>query len=149
MKKSVLLCFSVMLFVFLTSLGCVESENMDTFQLSSDFIGTNTHTVSFINDSNLRIFCTYDKEKIYYGLYDKYTVKGNVSNIGTTNIQYCTINASFFDRKKNIPSYSDDYVEPYNIMDIAPNQTVNFSVEKKYGVATNIRYYKINVIYLS
>jgi len=147
MKKYSFTISYLILVILLTGLGCVEYGSEKNYQLSSDFTIIERNTIFFINDSNLTLFYKCDKENIYYGLYNKFTVKGNITNTGTNTIQFCAVNASFYDRKKNNPSFSTKDVESYEFWTIEPNQTVNFSIEKKYRQMINLRYYKINTIY--
>ena len=142
MKIKFIIVFFVLFIISLTNLGCLEY----TAQLSSDFTPIKSHSLSVINDSNLVIFHTCDKEEVYI-VYEKFTVKGNMTNIGSNTIQACTVNASFFDRKKNSPSFSNNDIESIVFWDIEPNQTVNFAFEKKYRSLTNIIFYKINAAY--
>ncbi|MDD4121178.1 MAG: DUF2393 family protein [Clostridia bacterium] len=140
MKTKNIITFCILLTISSFSLCCVEYTN----QLSSDFTPIKSHTLSVINDSNLVVFHICEKESAYIDS-EKFTVKGNITNIGSNTIQACTVNASFFNRMKNSPSFNND-VESRDFWNIEPNQTVNFTIENKYN-SRYIKYYKINVIY--
>lgn len=142
MKTSIFMALILIVIFSLSSSGCVEYTN----HLSSDFTPIGTTAYSIVNDSNIAVFHTFENEDVYI-VYEKFTVKGNITNIGSNTIQVCTINASFFDENKNSPSFYDNDVESSIFWDIKPNQTVDFIIEKKYSSYANIIFYRINVAY--
>jgi hypothetical protein len=141
MKVQIVSLFLITVFVSLNSSGCVEN----TFQLSSDFTPIEKDTFSQINDSDLLVFHICEHQKVNL-LDNKYTIRGNITNIGNRQLSP-KINATFFMKNGMIPSISNNNVEPFKISGIEPNQTEEFVIEKKYRLLTDIRSYKIHVLY--
>ncbi|WP_292464558.1 hypothetical protein [Methanolobus sp.] len=142
MKMKSIAAFYVLLFVLVSTLGCLESNH-----LSSDFTPTGANTFSVINDSNIVVFHTCEKEKVNLNLRDKYIVKGNITNIGDKTIFLSEVNVSFYNRNKNLPFSHKDTTKSVTFIQLKPQQTFNFTLDDTYVLTEDIRYYKINAGY--
>ena len=141
MKTGTIFLLLLSILVSLNSLGCAEKTN----QLSSDFTPIGKDTFS-LNDSNLLVFYTCDQQIVSKGLEKQYTVKGNITNVGSSKLSP-EVNATFFVKNNIIPRFLSNNTETVHL-EIKPKQTKEFVVEKKYvNGAPDMKSYKINVLY--
>jgi hypothetical protein len=142
MNTKTIIFFSVVIFLSLNSLGCIGS----TYQLSSDLTPIKKNTFSQVNDSDLLVFYKCEEEKVSLNFEKKFTIRGNITNKGNNIILFPEITASFFRRDGNAPEFNNNNVKSVRVLCIDPNETVNFSITKKYP-NTNIESYIITVLY--
>lgn len=143
MKIETITIFLVIIFISLNSLGCVENEH----QLSSDFTPVGKDKYSVVNDSNLLVFYVCEQQKVTLNLENKYTIRGNITNIGSNIIVSPEITATFFKENGIIPEFSNNDIKSDCFLYISPNQTVDFVIEKKYQTPISIENYEITVLY--
>lgn len=154
-QRLVLLCFQYLLAIhfwdllgwrlfahLLNSLGCIGS----TYQLFSDFTPIGKDTFSQVNDSNILVLYNCEQQKINLNLENKLTIRGNITNIGSNTILRPEVTASFFMKNGIAPEFSNNNVKSDYILCIDPNETVNFTISKKYP-NINIESYIITVLY--
>lgn len=141
MKTNIFVAFILIVIVFLSSLGCIEYTN----HLSSDFTPIGTNTFYIVNDSNMSISYNCVQQKINLDFHKKYTIRGNITNIGNETIDV-ELNAFFF--KKNNAEFDseDNNIEPIKYR-IKPKQTIEFIANQTFTKITDIRSYKITLSY--
>ena len=142
MKNKHIMPLFIILFITFISLGCVEYEYSN--QLSSDLIPLEKNTLFTVNDSNLTITYKCEQQKMSYNTIDKFNITGNVTNVGSETIYFCNIGVSFYTR--NGQPWGNNEVSD-TIYSIKPNETIPFKFEKKYADITNVKNYKMNVLY--
>lgn len=142
MNTKRIILFSVVIFFSLNSLGCIEN----TCQLSSELTPIEKDTISQVNDSNLVVFYICEEKKVSLDLEKKFTIRGNITNKGNDIILLPEITASFYKTNGNAPEFYNNNVKSVHILCIDPNETVNFSISKKYP-NTDIKSYIITVLY--
>lgn len=144
MKRESVYLFLLMLIIFtyLNSLGCLEY----TEQLSSDFTPIEKDTYSLVNDSNLSVSYICEYQKVNMNLGNQYTIRGNITNIGSSNVYFPKVTAAFFKKNGTTPEFNND-IDSERFRYIKPNQAVEFVIEKQYPIPTTVESYKIIVSY--
>ena len=92
------------------------------------------------------VFSTCEQQKINLNLENEFTIRGNITNIGSNTILFPEVTASFFMKNSIAPKFSNNNVKSDYILCIDPSETVNFTISKKYP-NINIESYIITVSY--
>lgn len=142
MMYKVIVAIFLIIFITVISLGCLENNN----QLSSDFTPIGKDTISQINDSNVSVSYTCEKQPIYFNLYNSYIINGNVTNTEKQAIANLTITATFHGRNNYYGLFGNNEGESC-IYYIGPNDTDKFTIQKQYYMSIDIESYQVNVSY--
>jgi hypothetical protein len=89
---------------------------------------------------------TYEQQKAYLNIYNEYIIRGNITNIGHDIITNTTVSATFFEKNGYLSPYDNNCGES-NQLYIMPNQTVEFTTQKKYPFSVNKENFEVNVSY--